>query len=201
MFHFGPISFEWLAEEGWRLRSETLERQGRSRAETREWWNRLCRSAIGLPGFEAWAAMTVDGNLSAALIAFRCEDCCSILYQQSLSSYLANGVNNALTYSYTREVMNRPEVKSIFYGLHSLDAPASVDLFKLRMGYSASPVRQCVLIHPWISPLFNRASLSAIRQARRLTPGNPVFSKAEGMLRFYIDGKAQSDPISPGLSR
>ena len=52
-----PISFARLANEGWRLREETLERQGRRNAESEAWWQRLCSSADGLPGFEAWATI------------------------------------------------------------------------------------------------------------------------------------------------
>jgi hypothetical protein len=57
------------------------------------------------------------------------------------------------------------------------------------MGYTARPVRQRVVFHPWLSPLFNRASHTAIRQALRLRPGSPSLAKAEGMLRFYLEGQ------------
>ena len=98
-----PISFDRLASEGG-LRAETLERQGRMGAESREEWQRLCQSAKGLHGFEAWAAI-VNGHLAASLIAFTSDDCCSILYQQSRTEYLPLGINNALTFVFTDEIL------------------------------------------------------------------------------------------------
>jgi hypothetical protein len=183
-----PISWARLAGEGWALRAETLERQGRDGAESRIWWERLCHSAEDLPGFEAWAAIA-RGNLVASLVAFSCGNCCSILYQQSSTEYLRNGVNNALTYIFSSEVLRHPGITQIFYGLQSLDAPPSVDEFKFRMGYMAKPVRQRVVFHPWLTPFFNRASHTVTRQLLHWRPDNPMLAKAEGMLRFYLEGK------------
>ena len=183
-----PISFARLAAEGWTLRAETLARQGRTGAETEAWWRRLCASADGLQGFEAWAALH-EGQPVAALLACTIGDCCSILYQQSLTAHLNNGVNNALTFGFTSEALLRPDVSQVFYGLHSLDAPASVDEFKFRMGYTARAVRQRVVFHPLLAPLFNPASHGALRHLRRWRPENPTLAKAEGMVRFYLEGR------------
>ncbi|MFZ2424010.1 MAG: hypothetical protein WA029_22990 [Anaerolineae bacterium] len=190
--HAEPISFARLAGEGWQLRNETLQRQGRIGAESQAWWHNLCRAADGMPGFEAWGVL-VDDTLVASLFAFTCDHCCSILYQQSRTAYLSQGMNNLLTFAFTANVMQRPGVESIFYGLNSLDAPASVDEFKFRMGYIAKPVRQRVVFHPWLSPLFNPASHAALCQLRCWQPENPVLAKAEGMLRFYLEGKRPLD--------
>jgi len=183
-----PISFPRAARDGWALRAETLARQGRSAAETKEWWQRLCHSADGLAGFETWAAIS-EGRLVASLIAFTCDDYCSILYQQSRTEFLSMGVNNALVSVFSREVLERPGIDRIFYGLHSLDAPPSVDRFKLRMGYAAKPVRQRVVFHPWLRPLVNRASHAVLARLVRWQPRNPTLTKAEGMVRFYLEGR------------
>src|SRR5512139_3510764 len=116
------------------------------------------------------------------------DDCCYMLYQQCLRRYLADHVNNALSYTVTYELMKRPPTRTILYGLHSLDAPSSVDEFKFRMGYIAKPVRQRVVFHPALQPLANPSSHSLMRKARQLLPGNPTLAKAEGMLRFYLQG-------------
>jgi hypothetical protein len=183
-----PISFSRAARDGWELRAETLERQGRSTAETREWWQRLCHSADGLAGFETWAAIS-EGRLVASLIAFTCDDCCSILYQQSRTEFLSMGVNNALVSVFSSEALERPGIDRIFYGLHSLDAPPSVDRFKFRMGYAAKPVRQRVVFHPWLRPLVNGAGHAMLARLVRWQPGNPTLAKAEGMVRFYLEGR------------
>lgn len=182
------LSFENLAMEGWKLRYDTLERQGRIKADTREKWELMCKSAYGLPGFEAWGAF-VEGVLGASLIAFTCDDCCSILYQQSRTKYLSYGINNALVYEFTNAVIKRPEKPWIFYGLHSLDAPATVDEFKFRMGYTAKPVKQRVVFHPMIAPLFNPISYKMIKQLAVWQPHNPSLAKVVGMVRFYLEGR------------
>jgi len=183
-----PISFERLAEEGWSLQQDTLDRQGRDLNLTHEVWHKRCMAAADLPGFEAWGAL-IDGRLVASVITFQMDDWCYMLYQQSLREYLGKYVNNALSYVVTRTMINRPNIRAILYGLHSLDAPPSVDEFKFRMGYTAKPVRQRVLFHPWLSPFFNRTSHAVIKQLLHWRPGNPVLAKAEGLLRFYLEGK------------
>ena len=196
-----PISFCRLATEGWELRRDTLLRQGRLNAETETDWRNLCSSAMDLSGFEAWGAI-IQGKLAAALLAFLCDDHFCILYHQSLSEYLPTGVNNALAYVVTSTVINRPDIKArVFYGLHSLDAPPSVDEFKFRMGYTARPVRQRVVFHPWVRPLMNNTSHTLIQAGLRLRPVSPTLSKAEGMLRFYLQGRlpVSEQPLPPPL--
>jgi hypothetical protein len=197
-----PISFSRAAKEGWELRAETLERQGRTGAETRDWWEKLCHSAGGLAGFETWSAVS-EGKLVASLIAFTCDNCCSILYQQSKTAYLPMGVNNALVAVFSGEVLKRPGTEWIFYGLHSLDAPPSVDRFKFRMGYDAKPVRQRVVFHPWLRPVFNRASHAALRHVMHWLPANPILSKAEGLVRWSLAGRRplEEQDWPPALER
>jgi hypothetical protein len=183
-----PISFSRLASEGWQLRLETLERQGRLDAETRQWWEKLCISAEGLPGFESWATI-VDGKLAAALLAFTCDHCCSILYQQSRSQHLPLSVNNALTFVFTNEILKRSPNNRLFYGLHSLDAPSSVDEFKFRMGYTAKPIRQRVVFHKWLAPFMNNRMHRVVGWLKNKLPRKPTIAKAEGLLRFYLQGQ------------
>lgn len=183
-----PLSFGRLASEGWRLRQDTLRRQRRTGAETQAWWERLCTGADGLPGFETWGAIH-SGKLVASLLAVTIDDCCSVLYQQSLTDALRYGVNNALTYCFTKEVIGRRDVARVFYGLDSLDADESVDKFKFRMNYIAQPVRQRVVFHPRLQWLFNGVSHALLRTAKRRWPERPTIAKAEGMVRFYLEGK------------
>lgn len=182
------LSFEHLALEGWLLQKDTMERQGRKVKAAEQSWKTLCRAADDLPGFEAWGALVQD-RLAASLIAFRMGDCCYILFQQSLREFLPLKTNNTLSFVVTQTMLSRPGVKSIFYGLHSLDAPASVDEFKFRMGYRAKPVRQRVVFQPWLKPFFNCVSHAAVRWLLAWRPGVSTLAKAEGMMRFYREGK------------
>jgi hypothetical protein len=182
-----PISFARLAEEGWALRAETLARQGRLRAENEAWWKKLCLSAHGLPGFEAWGA-SHNGRLLAALIAYLARDCYLMLYQQSLTAHLKFGINNALGFVFTRAALAKPGISKLFYGFESLDASEKVDEFKFRMGYVAEPVRQRVLFHPALSPLIKPATLAAWDRLGSKILYSPKWLKAVGMLRFSLEG-------------
>jgi len=181
------ISFSRLAREGWQLQVDTLDRQGRRVPMSASRWERLCLSMVDLSGFKAWGAI-VQGQLAASVVTFRMDDCGYMLYQQFLRRYTQDHVNNALSFSVTKWLMEQKPIHSILYGLHSLDAPASVDEFKFRMGYVAKPVRQRVVFHPWIKPCINRVSHALVRNLLKLTPGNPTLAKAEGMMRFYLEG-------------
>ena len=76
-----------------------------------------------------------------------------------------------------------------------------MDEFKFRMGFTAKPVRQRVVFHPTIAPFFNRLSHATIRQLLRWRPEQPVLAKAEGMMRFYLQGKLpiEKQPRLPEL--
>jgi hypothetical protein len=185
---YGPISMDRLAGDGWQARYDTLMRQGRQNAETKGFWEKLCRCAEGLPGFEAWGA-TLEGELIASLLAYSQDETVSILYQQSKTDHLRFGVNNALTYSFTHCVLERPAVRCIFYGLHSLDAPPGVDKYKFGMNYYARPVRQRVVFNPLIAPLIRPLSHTLLKLTLKIFPKNSKIAKAEGMVRFYLQGK------------
>jgi hypothetical protein len=186
--NFEQISVSRLAKEGWPLRQDTLARQGRSGAETQKWWDRLCMSAMDLPGFECFGA-TRHGELIASVLGFRCDDWFTIPYAQSSSAHLESRANNALFYSITRKAFEDPELSGVFLGIQSLDAPPSVDDFKFRMGYTAKPVRQRVVLHPYFRPFANRFICAILKSSRRYHASDYRLAKAEGIFRFYLEGR------------
>jgi len=205
-FRVEPITPAHLAAEGWAVRTETLERQGRSRAENPSWWEQLCLSTDGLPGVECWGARdAASGLLCGSLIAVTCDDYFCILYQQSRTACMRLGVNNALSYVVTQAALSRPHIAEVFYGLHSLDAPGSVDEYKFRMGYTARPVRQRVAFHSWVAPLFNATSHRILLRLHEHFPDRPALAKAEGMVRLWLEGRKplaeQSWPEALALQR
>jgi hypothetical protein len=183
-----PISLKRLAEEGWNLELDTVSRQGRRPSMTKDAWQQRYMAAADLPGFEAWGAL-VEGQLAAALLSFQMEDCCELLTQQCHNDYLNARINNALSFVVTQTMVNRPSIRSIFYTLQSLDAPPSVDEFKFRMGYKAKPVRQRVVFHPWCQLFANRFVHHALIRLLQHDSANPKLAKAEGVLRFNLQGK------------
>lgn len=190
MDHFGieQIPFERLAKEGWILQKDTLERQNRSRSMTQEQWERLCLAGKDLPGFEAWAAIS-EGELAAALLVCSIEDRGTFLYSLSHRRYLSDRVNNALFYVVSCDLLERDGISEIFITHQSLDAPASVDDFKFRMGSIPVAVRQRVDFHPLLQPFATTGVHKLVNRLHQHDPGNPILAKAEGMLRFHVEGK------------
>jgi hypothetical protein len=178
------IPLSRLAEEGELLIRDTTVRQNRKPNSREKNWNRICAAAYDLPGFEAWGAL-VGNLLTGFLLTFQMEDWCYMLYQYCLSEFLPARINNALSYTVTKNFIDRPDIKSILYTIQSLDAPSTVDEFKFRMGYIEKPVRQRIVLHPWLRVVTNGASCKLIDLVKRCLPGNSLVAKTEGMLRFY----------------
>jgi hypothetical protein len=151
-------------------------------------WERLCCSAEGLEGFEAWAA-TAGGELAGALIICQVGDVFNVPYAMSRSCCLKDHVNNALFYSVSCDMLRREGVSGIFFTLQSLDAPAHVDEFKLRMGLEFKAVRQCVDFHPFARPFARPTLHTWTQKLLQRDPSNPFLAKAEGMLHFHLEGR------------
>jgi hypothetical protein len=182
------IPLRRLATEGWALQRDTLERQGRLRSMTQARWERTCLSAEDLPGFEAWAAI-VEGQLAATILTARVGDTCFVPCAQADRRFLKMHVNNALFYAASVDLLARDGVREVFFSLHSLDAPESVNEFKFRMGLMARPVRQQVVIHPLARPFANRLVHRTLAAWMALDPNNWLATKAEGVLRFHLQSR------------
>jgi len=187
-FSVEQISCERMAKEGWLLQQDTLERQGRLESMNQSEWERICMSAEGLPGFEMWAAIK-DGELAATLLTARIDDTCYVPYAQSHRKFLNLHANNALFYNYSQNVLAREGVGCIFFSLHSLDAPESVNEFKFRMGLIAKPVKQKIVFHPLIKPFANQVVYNALHKWTIRDPENCFIAKVEGIMKFYLQGK------------
>jgi hypothetical protein len=188
-FRIENISFDRLASEGWLLQQDTLLRQNRSGSMTRKQWKRLCMAAKDLPGFEVMAALS-GYELAAAVIICQIDDIYSVPYAMSHCKFLRRHVNNALFYSLAYNLQNRGKISEIFFTVQSLDAPANIDEFKLRMGFEPIAVRQNVAIHPFVRPFISKPVYNMTHKLHKIYSSSSYLAKAEGMLRFYIEGKA-----------
>jgi hypothetical protein len=186
------VPFERIAGEGWNLQRDTLERQGRLNSMSENQWKKLCLSAVGLDGFEAWSAI-IDGELAASLIICQDDDIFYVPYAFSLRKYLGLYVNNALFYSVSCNLLARQGINGIFFTVQSLDAPVSVDDFKFRMGFSAKAVRQRVVFNPVLRPFITKFTHGVVTSLLKRYPENTLLAKTEGMIRFYLDGKLDID--------
>jgi hypothetical protein len=189
-FSVEQISFERLATEGWVLQQDTLERQDRLRSMTQAEWEILCHSAADLPGFEAWAGIS-NGELAGAVIICQIDDMFNVPYAMCHRRFLCDHVNNAVFYTVSNNMLEREGVKGIFYTVQSLDAPANVDEFKFRMGFQPKPVRQHVEFHPLLNPFATETVHNWTLNLLKRDPSNPTLAKAEGMLRFHVEGNRE----------
>jgi hypothetical protein len=187
-FSVEEISFDRLAREGWILQHDTLIRQNRSSSMSKKKWQLLCQSAKDLPGFHAFAALS-GKELAGASIVCRIDDTYTVPCAMSHRRFLNGHVNNALFFSVTCELLKKEGVRGIFYSIQSLDAPESVDEFKLRMGLEPKIIRQNVALHPFLKPFITPMVYSLNRKLHQDYPANYLFSKSEGILRFYMEGR------------
>lgn len=191
-FQVDQISFNRLADEGWGLQQDTLDRQGRLKSMNQTEWRKICNSASGLPGFEAWAAIN-NGQLAAAQIIAKVGNTACVPYAVCHRFFLCDHVNNVLFYVVSKNLLSRPGISNIFYCLHSLDAPTSVDQFKNRMNFIFKPVLQRVVFHPLLSPFISNHTYRTIHHYSKKDPSSSVLAKAEGMVKFYLNGKKTLD--------
>lgn len=182
------IPFERIASEGWHLQQDTLARQGRASSMDESEWRRICQSAVGINGFEAWGAL-VENQLAAVLITCRIDDKYYVPYACSHRKYLDLYVNNALFYSVSCNLLARDGINEIFFSVQSLDAPKSVDDFKFRMGLRAKAVRQRVVFNPIIKPFITNTTRRSVIALSKVLPRKGSLAKLEGMVRFYLQGK------------
>lgn len=187
-FQIVPISFERLADEGWLLQSDTLKRQDRIGSMGQYEWCQISLSAKDLRGFEAWGAISSTGELASALLTCQVDDTFTVPYALSLGKYLPEHVNNAIFYEVSCNLLARDGISGIFFTVHSLDAPESVDEFKFRMNLVPKPVRQRVVFHPLLKPIANQSIHSFLGRMLKKYPGSRLLAKGEGMLRFYLKG-------------
>jgi hypothetical protein len=186
------VPFERIAGEGWNLQRDTLDRQGRSNSMSETQWRKVCLSAVGLDGFEAWSAI-VGGELAASLIICRIDNVFYVPYAFSHRKFLDLYVNNALFFSVSCNLLAREGINGIFFTVQSLDAPKSVDDFKFRMGFNAKAVRQRVVFNPLLQPFIGKSTHGVVTSLIKRYPENASLAKAEGMIRFYLHGNLTLD--------
>ncbi len=91
------ISIDVLAQQGWQLQLDTIERQDRADSMNQDQWEKICNATKGITDFEVWAAF-VDDQLAATILTAIVEGVCYLLYPQSHRKYFSDYVNNALCY-------------------------------------------------------------------------------------------------------
>ena len=112
-FSIEPISFKRMAEEGWELQDDTLQRQQRTECMAQKCWEEMCLTADGIPGFEAWGSI-INGELAASLLIARIGDTFNTLYSMSRSQYLNMHANHTLFFSVSCDLLKEKVLIQFF---------------------------------------------------------------------------------------
>ena len=157
------IDIGYIIKNGMDLIPDTLFRQGRAISKWKmKWWRKNFEISARNPLFEAWGAF-VGKELGAFRIDFtyRGGFYGDVLFnRQSLLKYQ---VMNALMFISTREVIRRPEIDHVSYGIRATfgDRP-SCNRFKESMGYKKIDIVEKIETAPILKPLLKINSISGV---------------------------------------
>jgi hypothetical protein len=154
--HVERVEISYLIKHGMDLVADTYLRQQRySDPKIINWWKRNLELSAENPLFEGWAAF-VGTELAAFRVdyTYRGGFYGDVLFnRKELLKYQAM---NALMFVSTRDVIRRPEIDHVSYGIRATfgDAP-SLNRFKESMGYRKIEVEERIDIAPKIKPFFS----------------------------------------------
>ena len=172
------MSFAELEELGREAHDDTMKRHQVNTSSLG-----LDRTLENCQAYEAWGAF-VDGHLAAYMVTLWVEDWVHILLNRSVSSYLKFYPNNAMIYSVVSELLSRPGVSAVSYGLEPLNGLESLEHFKLGMGFVKEPVRQRIVVARWLKPLLNTVTCRTVEAIARFGRSNLRLQKAAGVCRL-----------------
>jgi hypothetical protein len=146
---------------GRRAHEDTLERIGvRDPYPWDRYWDAVEQSDC----VEVWGAAVGD-DLVAYLVGVLADRSFEIMVARSSNESLRDYPNNALLYTVVTDVLARPGMTSLWFGVESLEGAQSVDEFKLGMGFVREPIRQRIVVHPLLRPLIRSAAVQRLAGA------------------------------------
>lgn len=180
------LSFDELARDGETAQLDTLRRLGRE-LKSLSTTQRLSQHRA----YQAWGAF-VEDQLAAFAINLRVENWVHIQVNRSATELLKFNPNNALLYVMTQQLLTDPEVEAVSYGWEPLAPLTTLDRFKLSMGYVKEPVRQNIVLAPWLRYAVNPLTRRLIRQAATWRSGDQRLQRLAGVCR-YISRPAENN--------
>jgi hypothetical protein len=169
----------WVQAHGRPVNEDTLRRiKLRDPYPWDRYWGAVARSE----GVEVWGAFAND-RLAAYLVAVLVDRCCEIPVARSASEFLGAYPNNALLFTVVREMFGRADIDEIFFGVESLEDYSGIDDFKLSMGFTKTPIRQRVVLHPLARlALGNALVVKALGALARRHPQDERWRKLRGIV-------------------
>ncbi len=172
------IDADELGRLGAEAQSDTLRRHGQKQVPMG--FDRALRAS---PAFQAWGAF-VDERLAAYLLVLLTDGWAHIMVNRSADSYLRLYPNNAVVYTAVLDLLSRPEIGAVSYGWEPLIPHESLEHFKLNMGFVRAPVKQCIVLHPWLRGCLRPSVKRAVQKLAGYNPGNTALSRASRILSF-----------------
>ena len=173
------ISFEELVLLGREAHDDTLQRHAENNSQSLGFDTELQKCSA----FEAWGAF-VEGRLAAYMVTLWVEDWVHILLHRSVTAYLKSYPNNALIFSVVSELLSRPGVTTVSFGLEPLVSHDSLAHFKSGMGFLKEPVCQRVVLAKRAKLLLNPITNKSVEVLANLLPGNSRLQKVAGICRI-----------------
>ena len=185
--HVEQIPIKDILSEAPSIIADTHIRQGREfdNSILLEWMDAI-RAASENPLFECWASF-VGSRVGAFRIDFtyRGGFYGDVLF--NVKELLKYQVMNALMFVSTRDVIRRPHVDHVSYGMRSIygDKP-SLNKFKESMGYRKIVFRERIEVAPWFRILINRKSAGfGAMILEKIGTRSQKFQKLEAILDMY----------------
>ena len=180
------IEFTELKRRYLPLQQATLERQGRSGENSdRKYWDNYIDAAAAMTGTETWAAY-VNDQMAAYLISFMIDDTANLCIVRSDTRMLKSYPNNALLFRYLHDVLRRPDVRQVDYGLESVEPGGeNLERFKTGMGFEREHCGQRIAFSPRLAPLLKRPVIRLFQPCVRTLMKGEVGRKIDGVLNWY----------------
>ncbi len=169
------VDYNLLAEEGCAINQSVYARQGRQVPDcfltNRALWKNYMSVCEGLSFVEAYGAF-VEEKLCAFCLVLLMDGYCYTYHPYASSDYLKHYPMNVLIFSIVREMLDRPEIRCVSYGLESFASRPTLERFKLAMGCRKHPIGRRVLIHPLARPIFSAPGAWLTKKVlTRIKPG------------------------------
>jgi hypothetical protein len=161
-------------------------------------WDRYWDAVAATADVEVWGALR-GGQLLAYLVTVLVEGSAELLIARSADDGLRHYPNNALLYTVARDLLGRPEIEQLVFGLESVEPVVGVDSFKESMGFERRPIRQRIVFHPLAQPIVRaRATARIARVLARRRGAGAFWRKLEGVLAFDggLDPRAKSEQMA-----
>ncbi len=187
-----PVSIAELRTEGYKLNMLTLERQNRNDPKADPvYWQRICDGLEKSSGVNILGAYFQD-RLAAYVVILETPTMTEMIIQNSDTDALSYCPNNLLTYYVTWHYLTeQSNPVPVCYGLGSLEETPDLDKYKIGMGYTMRPIKQCLYFRKWLE-FFLRPSLLYLGELinKHIIKGRSYkLDKCCAMLKRYLEQK------------